>query len=151
MENKPCSSLLQSHQTQQKLLQVSPPMWGTQNCADVLTQRWQAKLLSFTGSLQSMASISAQKSIPFQDHDKTTQQPRLPLDQGSLSCCAQGTNNREKKTEELDELCSTRSMFGNTDFKVAWECWKRPTWFYRCQFCNKPPLKFKAELRQTVL
>lgn len=45
--------------------------------------------------------------------------PRLPLDQGSLNCCAQGTNNREEKPEELDELCPTRSVFGNTDFKVA--------------------------------
>lgn len=56
-----------------------------------------------------------------------------------------------KKPGEPDELCSTRCVFGNADFKVAWGFWKRPTRFYRHQFCNKPPLKFKAELRQTVL
>lgn len=118
----------------------------TQSCADVLMQKWQAKLLS----LLFAPFTSWHPSVPKNPSPSRTK-PRLPLDQGSLNCCAQGTNNREEKPEELDELCSTRSVFGNTDFKAAWEFWKRPTWFYRCQFCNKSPLKFKAELRQTVL
>lgn len=111
-----------SHHLQRKqlreqhcLYRCHTKIWGAQSCVEMYPFTGDRQTLCLFYCLPSQHSIHQCLDIHLllHDHYRTTQQRRLPLDQGSLNFRAKDRQWGGKKKGELDELCSTRSVFGN--------------------------------------